>query len=565
MRTRNPDLQYKCDWRNDAVDTRQSLSANCDAAGSEIAHASELPLAVVASGVKCGLRLKRIGRDFLIALSLANVTFLRLWSELLDVGAGARYSMRLPPRPVALQSAIINVFMLGGVLCLAATLARRTVRGRLVLQWGTLLFCAFPLNALRSVLAMSYFPSFGGTPAQAGGRVEVVALIAASCGIMAALTLFRTRVARLAPAVLLIVSPLVFINVGRAVVQIVSYNPQAYADKPLAGPVSVVPPPRRAVWIIFDEMDEGIAFANRRPGLSLPEFDRLRDESFYALHAYSPALNTLESMPALITGKPVATAESVSPDRLSLHFADGSVGEFQKEKNVFSRARQAGFQTAVAGWYHPYCRVLNDSLTECQWSEFDSPTKNNSTGERLPEVALNQVRSLLPPTLFPIGQSLTSLHHVRIYQQVLAAGTRFAIDPRIGLVLIHFPVPHSPYIYNSKTRRLGAENTGAAGYSDALELADQTLSSVRSAMQAAGVWDSTTVLISADHGYRRPRKVNNPQSDRWVPFVLKLAGQHNPQAYGRSVNTIMTSDLLLQVLQGHLRTATQVSAWLVER
>ena len=53
----------------------------------------------------------------------------------------------------------------------------------------------------------------------------------------------------------------------------------------------------RVVWILFDELSQAVAFNQRPPGLALPNLDRLRDESFHADAAESPADSTLVSFP----------------------------------------------------------------------------------------------------------------------------------------------------------------------------------------------------------------------------------------------------------------------------
>lgn len=508
---------------------------------------------------------KRLGKDFLIGISLANLCFLRLWSELLGVKASDEYSMRLPPRPVDLEAAMLNVCLLGGLLCLAATIARRSARGRSLLKWGLTAFLVFPLNAVRVTLT-TLFPFLGGAAIRESWQSNAGILIAigAGSGILG-LSLGGKRLLRFAVVTLTILWPLVPITFSRAAFNIARYDPARFADRKLAAPVAVGWPQRRVVWLVFDEMDERMAFVDRQPGLRLPEIDSFREESLWATRAYSPARHTLESMPALITGRQVVSARALGPDDLLLNFGAGSPAHFQREKNVFSRARDAGFDTAAAGWYHSYCRVLNQSLTGCEWSEFDFSSQSNSRGEQVPEVAVNQLRSLLETsTLSPFGQSLATIHHVRIYQEVLTAGSAFAADPRFGLVLIHFPIPHRPYIYQPQSGRLDAANSPGSGYDDALVLADRTLGQMRQAMQDQGVWDRTAVLISSDHGYRVSSTGEGGRSERWVPFLLRLPGQHQYRQYDRPVETVWTADLLLQILQNHIQTPADASAWLDE-
>ncbi len=112
------------------------------------------------------------------------------------------------------------------------------------------------------------------------------------------------------------------------------------------------------VWIIFDELSQTIAFGNRPPGLSLPNLDRLKQESFYATAAEPPAATTLASLPSLIVGQKVLEAASEGPRDLLLKLESkpGAV-PWSSLPNVFDSARDLGFNTALVGWYHPYGRV----------------------------------------------------------------------------------------------------------------------------------------------------------------------------------------------------------------
>jgi hypothetical protein len=205
---------------------------------------------------------------------------------------------------------------------------------------------------------------------------------------------------------------------------------------------------------------------------------------------------------------------------------------------------------------------LNTCLTECVWAE--QPSLYNSTGDALPEVALNQIRSVLETSfLSPFGQSLTVRHQVRTYREILAAGISFASDPKLGVVFVHFPIPHPPYIFDPRTGRLDLRNSPVAGYTGGLALADRSLGQLRRAMEATGVWDRTAVLISADHGYRGVISVDAGKiADRWVPFLLKLPGIHQPYEYGDRLETVRSADLLLDILNGRIFTPGEIAAWL---
>ena len=58
---------------------------------------------------------------------------------------------------------------------------------------------------------------------------------------------------------------------------------------------------KQVVWIIFDEFDPQIAFGTKYKKY-LENFEKLRENSFYASRIYPPARNTVESMPAQLIG-----------------------------------------------------------------------------------------------------------------------------------------------------------------------------------------------------------------------------------------------------------------------
>src|SRR4051794_21050833 len=99
------------------------------------------------------------GRDFAAAVALANICYLRVWSELLTYRRLDTYLMKEAPGPAELSAAAANVLLLVLVLFGLATLARATVQEsrRKWFSIGFLLFLAIPANAIRTVLA-EYLP-----------------------------------------------------------------------------------------------------------------------------------------------------------------------------------------------------------------------------------------------------------------------------------------------------------------------------------------------------------------------------------------------------------------------
>ncbi|HEV2688404.1 MAG TPA: sulfatase-like hydrolase/transferase, partial [Bryobacteraceae bacterium] len=315
----------------------------------------------------------------------------------------------------------------------------------------------------------------------------------------------------------------------------------------------------RVLWIIFDEWDQGLTFDNRPDGLHLPALDRLRRESLYAGNALPPADATIVSMPSLIEGRVVRVASPIDAETMELKYMDGSTQRFADEPNLFSEVRRSGMNAAVYGWYLPYCRALGAYLCDCWWQDFSSPllVASPTFGSAL----LNQPRRLIEPTLFsPFGPSLSAHKHQRTFEELLARSKRVAADPDVRLALVHFNVPHAPFIYERATGGMTFSNS-VNGYSDALALVDKTIGGLRASMEQSGTWDSVTVLFSADHFYRGSPLVNGVR-DRRVPFLVHFPASSSGLTYMRPFNTVLTHDLILALLHSEITSAASTRDWL---
>jgi len=152
-------------------------------------------------------------------------------------------------------------------------------------------------------------------------------------------------------------------------------------------------------------------------------------------------------------------------------------------------------------------------------------------------------------------------HHAEEYLR-LVSGARSSLLSDVNLILLHFPIPHTPGIYDRTTSSVSwAPQTG---YVDNMVLSDQTFGEIRRTLETAGQWDSTTVLITSDHWNRGAPLVNGKRDHR-IPFILKLSGQKNGVEYASPFNTIITRELLMEMLRGNLTASDDVVEWLDQR
>jgi hypothetical protein len=510
--------------------------------------------------------MRRTADDIAAAIALANLTLLQTWTELLTYTSADTYLMKTPPRPVEYYSAITAALLLTLLFWPLIHFARRAHgRAGVFAQSMFLLTLLLPANAIRAVLA-KVFPLLKGPLFRLLGENRVYLLLMA-LGVVAFIIAakYRNIIARSIIACLPVFSFFFPVVVVQAVGRIVRYDPTRFENQPTAPRLSVAAHTQpRVVWLIFDEMDQRLTFDARATDLQLPELDRFRSGSLYASKAYSPARDTLTSLPSLLRGSRARSVKRMGPDELILKFDDSRERtNWKGQPNIFSDARALGFNTAMIGWYHPYCRMINADVVSC-WSE-PMPFISNSKGDSFFELVLNQFRSLFETSLMsPFPQSLTAKAKLKAHREILGHALQAASDGSIGLTLIHFPVPHAPHIYNRRTGRLDLSNSPIEGYWDSLALVDQILRNLREAMQHSGVWDESAVLLSADHQYRSAKALDGHEDAR-IPFMLKLPGQQSPATLELAFNTIVTRDLLLAILRRDLSTPDQVKAWLLDR
>ena len=338
----------------------------------------------------------------------------------------------------------------------------------------------------------------------------------------------------------------------------------------------------RVVWIIFDELAQSIAFERRPSNLQLPSLDRLKSECFYASSAHAPDVVTEKSIPGLILGEKVLDDIHDGPDALILRTPSRPDGfSWSSARNIFDRARDLGFNTALAGWYHPYGRLLNRSLTKCYWTPIrlnagiEEPFHPRALWKEMWDRATLQFSTLPLIGHVPGLSPIVAERRLKIekFAFLRDRAIELVVDPSIGLVLLHLPVPHPPAIYDRSTRALATH--GNIGYFDNVALADETLGILRRRMEQAGVWERSAVLVSADHGWRTnvwrggpdwnaSEEAASGEDTSGVPFLLKLPGRQTGLAYDKRFDTLVTQSLILDILRGTLRDAAAIPG-LIER
>ncbi len=445
-----------------------------------------------------------------------------------------------------------------------------------ILKWSAFVALLFPLNILR---ISSQVSSLESLPAVQDVRVKILLL---ALGVAAGLWLLWKweRVSTKVTSVILVIfGPILPLVVASIAWSIYTGPPTGrLPDRPLETALPQKAGAPHVLWFLFDEWDESLTYRRRPANLELPELDRFRNQSFHAERAFPPSRETAISIPSLLVGKTFVDKYVNSAGELLMINDPKQPPELLSAKpSVFSAARSAGFNVGIVGFYLPYCRLFG--ATYCEWNcavgflpeEWGYPV---SVGRFMALAAKRQVGDI--PFAKRLGATRAlgetpmkpSLHAVT-YRQVHQAALRSIVDSRLNLVFIHWNVPHLPVIYDAAKDDFS--NDEANTYVDNLRLVDRTVRDIRLTLENAGLWDSSTILMTSDHPLRLgneprvlrlPGPIANYTQASEVPFLLKMAGQKQGMAYDAAMQTVVTKDLLLAIMKGEIAQPEQVAAWL---
>ncbi|CAN5403895.1 hypothetical protein BH10ACI4_BH10ACI4_12750 [soil metagenome] len=342
----------------------------------------------------------------------------------------------------------------------------------------------------------------------------------------------------------------------------------------------------RVIWILLDELSYQQVYERRYPGLLLPAFDRVAQQSVLFTHTIPIGLMTEYVVPSLVTGIPSdAIRASADGRKLFLH-TQSSIAPteawqpFDSQQTVFRDALDRGYSTAIAGWYNPYCRTLATVVDRCAWS-FHAPLSSGMATDQ--SVATNLLAPLdelretllahLPSSIRPKDAEHTeTLAHIHDYRDLLAAADTLLNDPSATFVFLHLPIPHPDGIYDRHTHQFA---THATSYLDNLVLADDTVAHLRTQLEQRGEWDSAIILITGDHAWRTVTQWRDSsawtaeeqtashegQFDDRPAYILKLPDQHQSARIETPFQSIHTRDLLDALMDRRIQNAQDLSDW----
>jgi hypothetical protein len=320
-----------------------------------------------------------------------------------------------------------------------------------------------------------------------------------------------------------------------------------------SGPIA----PRQVVWIIMDELDYNETFG--LPGgpaaAQMPNLAHFASLGVSAANAYSPAKDTVASIPALLSGHALGGLEFKNAD---LYLKTNSeLRLFQQSDSIFGRLPEGPRSAAILGFYHPYCHLF-PAVTPCEaWPEanvgrwFDALTffgqPAMATARWLPDSV-----KFLSGTLFRTFEPM-----YRVTDNTMREFPQFLSLTDKSLIYVHVNLPHPPGDYAQRAERLSKVGEDAESYRRNLRLVDQLIGEALGTLNARPHVQDILLLVSADHWHR----ASSPLTPQRIPWVAWHVGETKGVAIDEQISTVHTADLVLAFLRGEIDTQEQIAQW----
>ncbi len=524
--------------------------------------------------------MKGIGGLATAAFALANLYLLSLIGPL--VSPQHELVFHLPGSAVAFFLPVIADVLLVFLAITAALISVRTHPRLNLLLWSGLLL-ALPSGLITTIYGFenTNVPPWLGWPV---AIPALAAFLAINLRSSAAIPRFRRMQPRIITVLGFLALPelLLFAQLLWYGWQARNLNPPFTPAPPHSAQASSPTAQPRILWILLDELSFDQLYGHRYPGLQLPNFDRLGQQSVLFTNAVASAEYTRRAMPSMFTGMPLRrTQPSASGRSLALYNRDtGQKTIFDPQDTVFADAQRAGLETAIAGWYEPYCRLLPGVLNHCYWTYSDElPAGLADRGTLLQNTVEPFIHFLrlsfqpagIGPTM-PTHGALDVRRHRADYVSLLAASETLLSSGQPGLVLLHMPIPHPWGFYDRKTGTFPDHRTS---YLDNLALADAYIGKVRGELERQNLWDETAVLVMGDHSWRtsavwatsahwtaeEQAASHGGAYDPRPAYLLKLPGQHTPATIADRFDAVRTRALLNTLIRDTVKTPDDLQRW----
>jgi hypothetical protein len=261
----------------------------------------------------------------------------------------------------------------------------------------------------------------------------------------------------------------------------------------------------KIILIVFDELD----FRVLKKG-NYTNFNKILNKSDVYSNAFPSGDATLTIIPSILTGSqlPFNTNKFNFLINEIIYEHEGKKKELSKQKNLFSLLDDEKYKLGILAMYHRYCNIFYNNVNACHELNDEQFTIKNlgfkkyliySIMDIIPGSAKIKLFRNLNPQNFN-QYDLPKLRIENIKQFIKISPT--LLDNN-DFIYIHIPLPHPPWIYENKNFSINAfSQFEQDGYYENMNLTDFYLGQIIEHLQQKAIFDSSTIILLSDHGWR---------------------------------------------------------------
>lgn len=534
-----------------------------------------------------------------VCLATGVILYLNPWIRLALIPGDIEYHVqKLRFQQVVLVTAFNSLaaaFLLACIWLLGTWLRNRVAGG--ILQLFILFL--FTLGILRSIVL--FVPGTG----QAGADLGSIWLLGSALCFAVVCQIGLDHGSRLLDRSIRIARPVSIIAIVMLAALIVPVFVALGRDRDIViGPLAsnftahnndrVVPSPSSTlsiIWIVLDEFDASVAFDHRPKSMELPHIDQFRRQSISFRQASSPSGFTVTAVPSLLTGIPFNRVVRKEVSDVILAVGDaGQEYSFRDTPNVIHWANAAEIPVSVVGWSHPYCRVFGDRLAQCAWYENAHMSGAQTWAVSVRELGFRDAvlaqmwedgRGVKADPCEPHGATdlaAVALENYSASIQGIVEDQRLQVRKFLrsgvgGLRIFHLATPHPPGVGNARASENSGQPKSGGTLAENYGVADSFFGEIRSILEERGQWDSSLVILTADHGLRsfwenwgclteEDRQMLRDRNELHVPLMLKWPGETVPFSVEKPVSTMILAPLVHAFLERRIQSPDEFNTYL---
>jgi hypothetical protein len=278
--------------------------------------------------------------------------------------------------------------------------------------------------------------------------------------------------------------------------------------------------------VLFDELSFSYLYENDRVRPEFKATAAIAAQATNYLAVAAPGPETLVSMPSFLAARHLRNIRIEGNGIFEMTDA-GSLVPFTagRPEALFPTARRLGFRTEMAGYYLPYCELLDGLADSCRSLSFYNASL---VDDRFSVTDPILTTLILWPRQFPFGL-LKNPAFAALQRGLVEQTTAFAVKPmqagRPVFRFVHFSIPHLPFVFDEDGYDPPFDplrTSPDTAYARQLRYVDALFGRLTERMRAEGTYDTTTIVLLADHGFRFGGAERNPLQ---IPFIVKKAQQ----------------------------------------